>query len=192
MRAPLASLPDLRVAALAATLALAASGASGCSELSRFSTATGESYCGAVTDASFVRSDALAKGTKMRLQLDVDALESRPGTLWTGDLVPGDPVSGVPAERFTATPLHAIKQLPADTLSTLTFGEGSLKSSIALAELGHTEVVVVLSLMQSGDVVVRLIRGDGQETTFADGTPKPTQIFGVFKLVRTPGDCGPM
>jgi hypothetical protein len=172
MRASLASLALGAITALAAT---------GCSELQRFSTSPDESYCGVVTGASFVRSDKLKEGTKMRLQLDVDALESKPGTLWTDPLAPD--------ERFAATPLRAIKQLPADALSTLQFGEGSLKSSIALAELEHTEVVVVISMMQSGDVVVRLMRGDGQ-ATWADGTPKPPQIFGVFNLAKSQGDCG--
>lgn len=176
----LASPAARRLAALA-PLAAGALGLLGCSELSRFTTTPGESYCGVVTGASFVRSDALAEGTQMRLQLDVDGLQSQPGTVWTSDLAPG--------ERFSATPLRSIKQLPADALSTLEFGEGSLKSSIAVAELGHTEVVVVISMMQSGDVVVRLMRGDGQ-ATWADGTPKPPQIFGVFNLTKTQGDCG--
>ncbi len=177
MRVSFASLASL---ASILTPAVASLGLFGCSELSRFTTSPGESYCGVVTGASFVRSDALKEGTPMRLDLDVDGLESQPGVLWTGDLAPG--------EHFSATPLRAIKQLPADPLSTLTFGEGSLKSSIAVADLGHTEVVVVISLLQSGDVAVRLLRGDGQ-TTFADGTPKPPQIFGVFALTKTPGDC---
>ncbi len=152
-----------------------------CSSLSRFSTAPGESYCGVVTGAAFVRSDALAEGTAMRLSLDVDALESQPGLLWTGDLAP--------SEHLSATPVRAIKQLPADPLSTLSFGEGSVQSTIGLAELGHTELTVVISMMQSGDVDVRLLRGDGS-TAWVDGAAKPPQIFGVFHLKKAQGDCG--
>lgn len=152
-----------------------------CSDLSRFSTTAGESYCGIVTGGSFVRSPGLAEGTKMRLQLDTDAMQSQPGHLWTGELSPG--------ERMQGAELRAIEQLEHDLLSDLTFGEGVVKSSVAVVELGHTEVVAVISLMQSGGVDVRLMRGDGR-SVYADGTPKPPQIFGVFHLSKEAGDCG--
>jgi hypothetical protein len=117
----------------------------------------------------------------MRLQLDADSLQSEPGLLWTGELAPG--------EQLKAAQLRAIEQLEHDLLSDLTFGEGVVKSSVAVVELGHTEVVAVISLMQSGGVDVRLMRGDGR-TAYADGTPKPAQIFGVFHLTKQDGDCG--
>ena len=166
---------------LLASIALASIGI-GCAQTSRFSTEAGESYCGVVTAAAFVRA-GIDEKTLMRLTLDVDALQSTPGKIWTTDLAGG--------ERLNATTLRAIPQLASDPLSTLSFGEGRVKNAIAVADLGSTQVLVVLSLLQSGDVEVRLIR-DGDPTTRPPGPPTgyAPQIFGVFRLHKEKSDCG--
>jgi hypothetical protein len=152
---------------------------SACVETSRFTTAQGESYCGVVTGASFVRA-GIAEGTRLRLELDVDALQTEPGRIWT------DPLSD--GERFAGTRLMAIEQLRHDPLSQLDFGEGRVKNTITLADLGGTQVLVVVSLLTSGDAEVRLIRGTKEA---GDASPTtPPQIFGVFHLHKESGDCG--
>jgi hypothetical protein len=158
-----------------------------CTSTSRFSTSAGESYCGVVTSASFVRSPGIEPGTMMRLLLDADSLQDQPGQLWTGALLPG--VGDKAGPGFSGQTLRAIPQLVNDPLSTLTFGEGNVMSTIAIAEFQRTDVMVVISMLQTGNVDVRLIRGDGR-SSWDDGTPKPPQIFGVFHLTKQPGDCG--
>ena len=149
-----------------------------CADTGRFSTDKDkdESWCGTVTSPSFVRA-GIEPGTKLRLLLDADALQTSPGRIWTSPLATG--------ERFTATKLEVIPQLMHDPLSTLTFGEGRLKNALAVADLGGSQVIVVVSLMQSNEVEVRLLRG---ATTGDAGAPP--LLFGVFRLTREQGNCG--
>lgn len=169
--------------------------------MSRFSS-RGDHFEGEVTAASFVRA-GLAETTRMCLVLDADRLQEAPGTLWTSDGL------------FVNTRLRPIPQLAHDPLSTLTFGEGRVKTALLLAspvppgsldggadpdgappppltDGGETpeagapppppaaDVMVVLSLLQSGSVEVRLLRG---------APPGPGQVFGVFSLARKVGPC---
>lgn len=157
-------------------LFVAALSPTGCADTSRFTSEPGESWCGTVATASFVRA-GIAEGTKLRLVLDAEHLQTNPGQIWTSPLGTG--------EKLTATRLEVIPQLLHDPLSTLSFGEGRVKNGLAVAELGSTQVLVVLSLMQSGEVEVRLMRGTG-----ATAAGSPAQIFGVFRLTRERGDCG--
>ena len=172
-------------AATTATVVVFASIASiagaGCSDLSRFTTEPGKSYCGTVDVASFVRA-GIPPGTRMRLELDADQLQSAPGRIWTDEIDPD--------ESFSATALLAIPQLANDPLSTLDFGEGRTQNTLTIAMLGGAQVFVVLSLMQNGDVEVRLIRGTSPGSIPAGAPPTPSQIFGVFHLQKQDGDCG--
>jgi hypothetical protein len=159
-----------------------------CSDISRFSTDPGKnSYCGKVTDASFVRAGVPA-GTRMRLELDADQLvtpdrpDDVPGHVWTDELSPG--------EQLTDAPLLVIPQLASDPLSTLGFGEGRVKNALSLTMLNGAQLFVVVSLMQDGDVEVRLIRGTATANVPAGTPTTPSQIFGVFHLHKEDGDCG--
>lgn len=154
----------------------------GCAETSRFSTGPGESYCGDVVGAQFVRAKNVSPTAKMRLVLDADNLQNAPGTLWTTELTPG--------EKFTATPILTIPELASDTLSQFSFGEGHVKDALALASLGTTDVNVVLSLLKSGDVEVRLIRGTSEGSRHPPAPDAPAQIYAVFHLHREKGNCG--
>lgn len=49
------------------------------------------------------------------------------------------------------------------------------------------DVMVVVSLMQGGDVEVRLIRGAPNGSVDAGSTMQ--NVFGVFELKRTKGPC---
>jgi hypothetical protein len=110
---------------------------------------------------------------------------------------------------FRATPLRPIPQLWHDPLSTLSFGDGRTKNLLYVAaasaagDAGAAEagdVMVFLSLMQSGDVELRLVRGAppsaGDVAGGSDGgagtAPPPTpaaNLFGVFTLRREEGAC---
>ncbi|HXX67081.1 MAG TPA: hypothetical protein VEK07_07865 [Polyangiaceae bacterium] len=166
-------------------LALAA-----CRDISGFST-HGDRYQGAVVDGEFVRAGVDA-GTTLCLTIDTDHLEDGPGNLWTSD------------GRFTMVPLRPIPQIWHDPLSTLSFGEGRLKNLVYVAAAttpfsdgAGNDVFAVLSLMQSGDVEVRLLRGapplssataDASEAGATAGAQEDN-VFAVFTLSRQPGSC---
>lgn len=156
----------------------------GCADNARWSTEPGESWCGSVTAASFVRA-GMPEGTRLRLELDAERLQSAPGRLWTTAFDSG--------ERLSAADLRVIPQMLHDPLSTLNFGEGRVKNALAVVDVPSvdparqaTQLMVVVSLLQSGDVEVRLIRGASPGTATSTNIE---QLFGVFHLGREKGDC---
>jgi hypothetical protein len=155
----------------------------GCRDLSGFSTKGGH-YEGCIVRGDFVRAGVDSK-TALCLTIDADHLQDAPGTLSTSD------------GRFRAVPLRPIPQVWHDPLSTLSFGEGRLKNlvyvvtaSTPFADGRGNDVFVIASLMQSGDVEVRLLRGAPDLT--ADGgvsSQETGNVFAVFDLARQQGEC---
>jgi hypothetical protein len=164
---------------LAAVFALAA--VTACRDLSQFSTTNGDRYDNPVVDAGFVLA-GMRPDTTLCLTIDTDHLQDAPGAISTDDGL------------FQKVPLRPIPQIWHDSLSTLTFGEGQLKNLVYVAtSSGGDDVFVVVSLMQSGDIEVRLLRGapslpsedgDGGVTTTSGGN-----LFAVFDLTRKSGPC---
>lgn len=186
--------------AFAATLALALAGLA-CRDTARFTTAAGERFEGTVTAGSFVRA-GLPRDLGMCLTLDTAHLQDAPGTLTTSD------------GRFRQTPLRPIPQAWHDPVSTLTFGDGRLQNLLYVAEPRPAEpepdadvtdlgadiedVMVLVSLMQSGAVEVRLVRGAPHSPASAvdpgvapsrRDSARPRPIFGVFSLAKEEGPC---
>jgi hypothetical protein len=174
--------------------------AAACKDVSSFRTRPGDSYCGSVVQGPFVRA-GLSPAVQMRLKLDTEALSTTPGSLSTSD------------HLFSDAPLRAIPQVFHDQLSTLQFGEGRQRNLLYVVDPsapgGGASVFVVLSLMESGDVEVRLLRGAGPATAVSDAadagaagaagsagaagqglTPGDPAIFGIFPLERRQGECG--
>jgi hypothetical protein len=155
----------------------------GCRDLSGFST-SGGSFEGPVAPASFVLAGVDA-GTSMCITLDTDRLQDAPGTLSTSD------------GRFQMVPMRPIPQLWQDPLSTLTFGEGRLKNliyvvtaSAAYPDGNGNDAFAVVSLMQSGAVEVRLLRGaPGTSNPDGGGSPLGGNVFAVFDLTRQKTPC---
>jgi hypothetical protein len=175
-------------AALVTCLGVSAVGAAGCRDLSGFSTG-GDSYAGAVVTAPFVMAGVDADGGALDpsaylcLALDANHLQDTPGTLSTSD------------GRFQTVPMRPIPQIWQDPLSTLSFGEGRVKNLVYVvtatrpfADGNGNDVLAVVSLMQSGDVEVRLLRG--APGTGADGgATQQGNLFAVFQLARQKGPC---
>ncbi|HEY4014022.1 MAG TPA: hypothetical protein VGM06_11840 [Polyangiaceae bacterium] len=152
----------------------------GCRDLSSFSN-HGDHYEGQVVQADFVRVGVDAS-TVLCLTLDADHLEDGPGAISSSD------------GRFASSLLRPIPQIWHDPLSTLSFGDGRLRNLVYVATAalpfgdgGGDDVFAVLSLMQSGDVELRAIRGAPLLAT--DGAPAPANVFAVFDLSRKPGAC---
>ncbi|WP_394834063.1 hypothetical protein LVJ94_46915 [Pendulispora rubella] len=153
-------------------------GLGSCRNTSRFSTGDGH-YEGTVINGSFVRFN-VPENTRMCLTLDMDRFQSLPGTITTSDGL------------FRATALENMPQIWHDPLSTLSFGEGREKNMMYVATPQATElrnradITVVVSLMSSGDVEVRLMRGAQRDSPDPEAA---TALFGVFVLQQHPGNC---
>jgi hypothetical protein len=149
----------------------------GCRDVSRFSTVPGESYCGQIVGASFVRR-GFDESVKMRMTFDADHIADTPGNLSTDD------------QLLTDTPMRPVPELFHDPFSTLNFGEGRDKNLVFVvdptdAARGPT-IMVVVSLMHDGDAEVRLMRGAPSPNPMPASPP----LFGVFApLTRKPGTC---
>lgn len=160
-----------------------------CTDTSRWNSEPGESFCGDVTAASFVRA-GLPEGMRMRVELDAEHLQSTPGKIWTTALPSG--------EKLTGAEMRVIPQVLHDPLSTLNFGEGRVRNSLAVADLPSvdptrpsSQLIVIVSLLQSGEVEVRLLRGAlGIAASDAGAADPSGNLFGVFRLRREKGDCG--
>ena len=150
----------------------------GCKDISRFSTAPGESYCGAIVPASFVLR-GFGDKRRMRMTFDADHLADAPGTLSTDD------------QLLTNTPMRPVPELFHDAFSTFNFGEGRDKNLLFAIDptdpaQGPT-ITVVVSLMHGGDAEVRLMRG---APPLPDATASAPPLFGVFApMTRQPGAC---
>jgi len=158
----------VKSSALVAVLMLAS-----CKDVSSFNT-NDDHYEGAVVSSPFVRA-GVDEGTRLCLTLDTDHLEDVPGAVTTSD------------HRFMATPLRPIPQAFHDPISTLDFGEGRTRNLMYVASEASGDVMVVVSLMQGGNVEARLIRGAPNGSIAAGSTPQ--NVFGVFELTRTKGAC---
>jgi hypothetical protein len=174
----------LGVSAAVAAVAFTVAGVTGCRDLSGFSTGSG-SFQGQVVPASFILSGIGGDGgtdVSLCLTLDTDHLQDAPGAVSTSDGV------------FSATTLRPIPQLWQDPLSTFNFGEGRTKNLLYIATpqpgSGNTaDVTVIISLMASGDVEVRLLRG-APSLSPEGGTPSgSTNLFAVFTLTKQPTPC---
>jgi hypothetical protein len=165
-------------------LLLFAAATAGCRDLSSFTTAAGESFVGPVQGGDFVRA-GIDPTTSGCLTLDTDHLQDAPGHFSTSD------------GRFAAVAMRPIPQVWQDPLSTLSFGEGRLKNLVYVATATTSfpdgrgdDVLLVVSLMQSGDVEVRMLRG--APGLVVDGGPAAAgggNVFGVFDLTRQKSPC---
>ncbi|HTB78604.1 MAG TPA: hypothetical protein VK762_35415 [Polyangiaceae bacterium] len=166
----------LVVPGLAAALSLLSM--AGCRDLSAFSTTDGDRYENSVVDAGFVLA-GMSPDTSLCLTIDANHLQDAPGAISTDD------------GMFRKAPLRPIPQIWHDPLSTLSFGEGRLKNLVYVATSSAGEdVFAVVSLMQSGEVEVRLLRGapslpDEAGVTASTGG----NLFAVFDLMRKTGPC---
>ena|SRR5260221_112822 len=162
-------------------VALACPLAVGCKDVSRFSTAPGESYCGTIVGAPFVRRGFPEK-VRLRMTFDADHLADAPGTLSTDDLL------------LTNTPMRPLPELINDPLWTLTFGEGRDKNVLFAVDptdpAKGPAIMAVISLMHGGDAEVRLMRGAPLTGNGALGPLDGEPMFAVFApMTRQPGQC---
>lgn len=148
-----------------------------CKDVTSYSTGPDESYCGSVVQGPFVRS-GLSPSVQMRLTFDANVLDSKPGIISTSDGLLKD------------ASLRVVPQIFHDPLSTLEFGEGRRRNLIYAATPAKpgSAVVVILSLLESGEAEVRLLRA--APAPDGDAPTPESAIFGVFPLQKRKGTCG--
>lgn len=158
-----------------ALVVLCALGSIACESYDRFRTGPERTFRGPVLgegEESFIRR-GFAADTTLELSFDPSAI-GRPevGTITT--------TAPDGTTLFRATPLESIAPLSHDLLSELSFpGAGRLETMLLLARpadgpLAGREVMVFLSLLDTGEIEVRLIAGTGDETR--------GDVFGIFRL----------
>jgi hypothetical protein len=159
---------------LGALLALTA----GCESYDRFRTGPDRVFRGTVLgegESSFIRR-GFAAGTTLDLHLDPEALE-RPVAGRVTTIAPDG------TRLLEDVALESITPLAHDLLSEYQFpGAGRIENFLYLARptsgpLAGREVMVFLSLLDTGEVEVRLVAGVGDETR--------GDVFGVFRLRGT-------
>ncbi len=163
-----------------------------CRDLSGFTTGGG-SFEGEIVSADFVRAGigATVDGgvhagdpTRLCMTLDADHLQDAPGVLSTND------------GMFHAAAMRTIPQIWQDPLSTLTFGQGRLKNLVYVVSASKpfpdqngVDVFAVVSLMQSGNVEVRLLRGAPAVPSDATPATAAGNLFAIFELKRQSAPC---
>jgi hypothetical protein len=184
-RSPVGPALSWRASILLAALSLTL----GCEDLSRFSTAEGEPYCGAITlGAAFRRG--FTPRTQMRLTLDADKIDGAdsPGALTTRELLDD---AGAEIRLLDAAPLRPIPPLAHDAFSRPDLGEGRVRTAVYAVTPSDPDaesLLAILSLRTDGDVEVRLLRpGASDDTASVPAGRKP--LFGLFTLRRKPGAC---
>lgn len=151
---------------------------SGCDNPERFTTEGNESYCGYVVQGAFVRS-GFGPAVQMRLSFDAARVESGPGTLSTSD------------GTLVEAPLRPLAPFFHDALSSLQFGEGRERSLLYFVDpaAGGPPLTALVSLMEGGDVEVRLLRAEPAPPPDVPPESVPAPLFGVFPLKRRQSTC---
>jgi hypothetical protein len=138
-----------------------------CDNLSDYSTKEGSCYIGNIIDADFVRSGSFTASVRLTMSLDVDALAQggKDGAVLTTS-------DGL----FDGSPVRMMLEVTRDSLSTIDFPGGRVRSYLAYAPDSSGLVSnVVISLMENGDVETRIFR---------PGLSSRESLFGVFRLER--------
>ena len=161
---------------LGLALAFALGTLASCTDSTRFSN-SGDHFEGTVVASGFVRSN-VTEGTKLCVTLDASKLQEGPGTLSSSD------------GRFKNAPLRPIPQAWHDPISTMAFGQGRERNLMYAITPDATlddggDAFAVVSLLSTGEVEVRLLRGAPGETASANAHA----LFAVFQAQRTPGGC---
>src|SRR5262249_1756351 len=94
--------------------ALALTGVLGCKDISRYSTAEGEAYCGQIVQGEIVRR-GFSPTLRLKMTFDANNIGGSPGLLTTDD------------KMLDHVPLRPLPELSHDPLFTLDFGEGREK-----------------------------------------------------------------
>ena len=173
-------------------LALAASPALfGCRDIDRFDTNGPPAYCGSIVGTEAFNKGFVHQGAppnlNFRLEVDTDALTSRPGVLTSDDGETGlCSAKGTPL--FDEAPLRAIDEVLRDSISHAQFGDGHEHDLFAWVDSTcQGTMLVVMSLLTSGAVELRLFKP--APNVAAEAPPAQQAGFALFYLTRSERGC---
>ncbi len=160
----------------------------GCQNLSRFEIKPGEAYCGSLISSPAFHEGLLPAGVPpvlpIRIELNLQALDTEPGSVTTGDSASGL-CSGAGLPLFNHAPLRAIRPLQHDQLSQLQFGQGrDMNLMLWMDSTCQGSLLGVLSLMQDSSLEMRVFKPKPQ--TVETAPPSDQSGFGVFVLTQKP------
>lgn len=143
-----------------------------CTDTNEYTTSPGECYHGKIKSSDFIRS-GFKSDVKLWMTLDVDSLAQ--GIAGNTKLTTSD-------GAFMDAPVLQMPQLQHDSLSLFSFPGGQVRSYLGYAKPSEgLPATVVISLMEHGDVEVRLMRPD------LDDDDDDHSLFAVFRLVLQDG-----
>jgi len=163
----------------------------GCKSLDKFDTKGDESFCGSIQTPKYAAlgfSYWTDKNETLQLSLTLDSshLGDRPGVLTSSDAKYG-PCS--PKPLFDGAPLRTVKAALGDQLGAMSLGEDHEEDVLAFVDSTCSgSMLAVVSLIQNGDVEVRLLR----PAPDVDEPEQDKPRFGVFvlkKQQRSEGHC---
>jgi hypothetical protein len=164
----------------------------GCRSLDRFETEAPSAYCGSLVGAPQFHEGFVRKGSppslSLRLELDMSALTTRPGTLTSDDRETGL-CQAKDRPLFEQASLRAIPHLANDTLSQVDFGEGHDHDFFAWVDSTcQGTMLAVVSLLKNDAVEVRLLKPAADPPP--DSPPERQPGFALFYLERRDSGCG--
>jgi hypothetical protein len=157
---------------------------SGCRDLSKFQLEEDQAYCGALVGAPVFHEGFIREGAppvlRLRLSLDLAAIDTLPGTLTSDDQNRGL-CRDEGGRLFDNAKLRAIAEVQHDVLSSLEFGEGRDHNFFSFVDsscLGT--LLAVVSLMQGGDIEIRMFKPAAEPASDAGQRERPG--YGLFHL----------
>jgi hypothetical protein len=171
----------------------------GCRDLDRFNTRDGEVYCGSLVGQTaiatgFAAPEWLGTSSTSTLALTLNASElSRnggvPAVVTSNDAAFGPCKPDSPL--FDKAKVRTIAATFGDRLSVMSLSEDHEQDAVTFVDSTCSgSMVAILSLIQNGDVELRLLR----PAPAADGDPEATvdttARFGLFVLKKTKDGCG--
>jgi hypothetical protein len=163
----------------------------GCRDIDRFDTEGPAAYCGSIVGTGAFNKGFIGAGAQpslnFRLEIDTDALTSRPGVLTSDDGENGL-CSGEGRPLFDEAPLRAIDEVLRDAISHAEFGDGHEHDLFAWVDSTcQGTMLAVLSLLTSGAVEVRLFKP--APNVAAEAPPAQQAGFALFYLTRSERGC---
>jgi len=163
----------------------------GCRSLERFDTSGAAAYCGSIVGAQLFQDGFIPDNTppslSLNLELDIDRLATRPGTITSNDGATGL-CSKTGEPLFRNAPLRAIEEIFHDDLSQAEFGEGHQHDFFAWVDSTcQGTMVAVVSLLTNGAVEVRLLKPAADPPADASASERPG--FAKFYLRKNEKGC---
>jgi hypothetical protein len=178
---------------------LAALACLGCRDLDRFDTRNGETYCGSLVgqgdiSTGFEEPGWVGTSNKPTLSLSLNTSDlfrkaGVPAMITSNDAAFGPCAPDRPL--FDKAKVRTIPKSLGDRLSSMSLGEDHEQDVATFVDSTCSgSMLGILSLIQSGDVELRLLRPVPEWSGDAPAPPEATARFGLFALAKTKSGCG--